>query len=71
MVAAQPGSLRVPGLRYTPAKECGSETRHLIDIESGAELIVTDRPAAGRSRAPKARQRPVNRGSPHTGFPTR
>jgi hypothetical protein len=49
MVAAHPGSLRIPGLRYNPAKECSSETRHLIDIESGAELIVTERPS-GRQK---------------------
>ncbi|MBR7825787.1 hypothetical protein KDK95_05665 [Actinospica sp. MGRD01-02] len=56
MVAARPGSLRVPGLRYDPAKEFSSETRHVIDVESGAELIVTERPSG--------RQKPLPAGSP-------
>ena len=61
MVAAHPGSLRVPGLRYNPAKESSSETRHLIDIGSGAELMVTERPTG--------RQKPLSEGSPVSSRP--
>ena len=42
-IVARGEGLRVPGLRYNPDKECSQHTVHIIDIVSGAEMIVTDR----------------------------
>ncbi|MBS2549623.1 hypothetical protein KGQ19_22420 [Catenulispora sp. NL8] len=42
-MVARGEELRVPGLRYNPDKECSQHTLHILDIVSGAEMIITDR----------------------------
>lgn len=42
-MASEGPDIRVPGFRFNPEKECSMDAVHMLDITSGAELILTRR----------------------------